>query len=103
MWEAFVRAVIRFWDNRFLREDRDDFYEREISRLHTVINSLTRPQVVVGEVERDEENQPLIRKPIETLLQKRARLERESRAEWNEQLTNARKSTEDLEREVGVS
>lgn len=108
VWESFLRAIIRFWDNRFLREDRDDFYEREISRLHQIINDLTVPKIMTAEVVDDIE-QPLIRKPIETLLQKRTRLERESREKWNEELKTASanrasiKTTEELEREVGVS
>ena len=58
-------------------------------------------------VESNEEFIPVM-KPIESSFQKRARLENESRIEWNRQVEEAKlkrtpKTVEELEKETGVA
>ncbi len=114
MWDAFCRAVIRFFDNRFV-QNWTDADEVEIERLHKIIDKLLNeraPKTVIAEFAEPE--MQVAMKPIETIMQKRARLERESRAEWDKQMSSAlqemnsklsagKETTEELEKSVGVN
>jgi len=113
VWDSFCRALIRFFDNQFIKESPVRFYELEIGRLHQQINLLISPRTVIAEAVEEIEMKPAMN-PIETSWQKRARLENESRIEWNKQIEAARlkiqssasqekQTTEELEKSVGVS
>lgn len=111
VFDSFCRALIRFFDNRFIAKDPDDFYEMEIARLHKLIGNLIQPaaQTVIDTTDNEEH---VAMPPIETTFQKRARLEKESLAKWNESVAEAKakiaetlaqkKSTEELEQSVGI-
>jgi len=121
MFESFVRAFIRFWDNRFHPRDnpielyREEVFElrrrnRELTELvFTTLASSTREDL---EPETETSNDELINlgKPIETSLQKRKRLEHQSLTGWNRMVQEAQeelkkksveiKPTEELEKDV---
>jgi hypothetical protein len=108
--DSFLRAVIRFWDNRFLRDDEVDYLrDRNAELLKIVLQTM--PKTALGiEPETDSIDAEFknLGKPIETTLQRRRRLERDSLTEWNrlveeakeERVSAARKPTEELEAEV---
>ena len=112
--ESFLRAIIRFWDNRFnksdeiywLRERNAELYKFIFSRLES-----NNPTAEEPESEELEELQPLGH-PIETMLSKRRRLENETLVRWTKSVQEAKdelvrqkvnstsKSTSELEEEL---
>ena len=112
VWDSFCRALIRFFDNRFVKESKIDFYQIEISRLHQQINRLLderAPKQIREEV--IDEGPQIAMPPIESSFARRTRLERESREKWEQSVKEAheklqaekrQQSTEELEKSVGV-
>lgn len=119
--ESFIRAVIRFWDNRFRRKDNvTEPFREEISYLRRrndeltsfILNSI-KPITAEGdesELESSEQIQSIGR-PIETSFQRRKRLEQQSLSEWNKLVQEAKdkavkakerevKTTEELEKQI---
>lgn len=119
VWESYLRAVIRFWDNRFHRRDNPiEFYHEEINYLRRrneelqgfILNNIY--ESVEPQVEQTLETEfQTLGKPIETLIQRRKRLESQSLVEWNKLVQEAKnkqaasatsKTTEQLEEDLGV-
>ena len=119
--DSFLRAVIRFWNNRFLPKDNpSEAFREEISYLRRrndelisfILEALLPKTAESNESPAEEEFQSM-GQPIETATQKRKRLERESFANWNRLVQEAKdravqsasgKTTSELELEtLGVN
>lgn len=122
--DSFFRAVIRFWDNRFTRQDPIAkvyfeevlFLRRENEEFRNFILSniavANSSENLTGSDSIDEE---MIGRPVETLAQTRRRLEVESFKKWTILVQKTReaklkaeqedkKPTEEMEKEIlGVS
>ena len=117
VYESFIRAAIRFFDNRFLQDNEVEWYRIELDKLRienqrlvNVIIQMNRPESA-SPVQNDEtEWKPLV--GFETVSQKRRRLERESYNRLQSNIAQAREetsrkaaqamTTEQLEEELGV-
>lgn len=123
--DSFLRAVIRFWNNRFLPKDNPtELFREEISYLRRrnddlvsfILNSIKPNTAEVDEPEIDEEFKS-IGASIETTIKRRRRLEQVSLSQWNKLVQEAKdkavresasvskstKTTEELETELGLS
>lgn len=118
--DSFLRAIIRFWNNRFLPKDNViELYRMEIADLRSrnreltefIFNALS-PRVEPGESESSEDDFQQLGRPIETTLQRRRRLEQESLSNWNKLVQEAKneiqnkattKTTEELEKDLGMN
>ena len=115
IWESFCRALIRFWDNRFVRNEQLNWYQLQIEKLERRIFDLQGELIEIVSPQKPPAEEAIneipiqTRAPIETLFQRRMRLEKESKEEWERQLKEAEskraakaQTTEELEQSVGV-
>ena len=113
-FDSFCRAIIRFWDNRFLPDDEKNYLRLEVdklrldnSKLLSHIIELTSPRIETGEASEPKEFKPvnLFQEPWHM---KQRKLEAESRykaARLKNEASDALnqfKSTEELEAELGI-
>lgn len=115
IWNSFVEAIVRFWNNRFVRGNEEIVYLREeISRLQQenkgLIERLISPNInEVNIREEEKEFQPVTTNRFIPWRERRAMLERKSReaaislAREAEVEVERGKSTEQLEKELGIS
>lgn len=114
IYEAFCRSLIRFFDNRFVKNDEVSYYRMELEKLrqenfkltkHIIDNQIVSREVINPPEEEETEWKPANngytswekkRRELETAsLQKALTLKREAEAELNRA-----KSTEELEAEL---
>jgi len=107
IWESFVRAAIRFFDQRSLRNDQVEYLRMEIEKLQNENRELRdyilRPVNVPEPQDETVDWQPL---GLQSWEQKRRELEAESRKRMVQNafdsavIQNKNKSTEQLEKEL---
>jgi len=56
IWDAFIQAIIRFWDNRFLKNDEIDYLRNELARVNGINQKLIEQMIspVTNNEEKDE-------------------------------------------------
>lgn len=111
--DSLLRAVIRFWDNRFLRSDEVYYLrERNAEFLKFILDRIELNTAESEESKPEIDEQIPAGRPIETTIAHRRRLEQESFNEWNrlvqeaqnkKSAENKNKAIEELEKDLGVS
>jgi hypothetical protein len=112
VFESLCRALIRFFDNRFIRDDDVEWYRMELnqSRIETqkLLDHFVTPKPVTLVTE-DEDYQPITPKKFKSFDQKRKELEQASRMQAMKLADEARsaieksKTTAELEEELGIA
>jgi hypothetical protein len=110
IFESLCRALIRFFDNRFVRDNDVEWYRMELNKAHEETQLLYRqlimPPAVRTEIVEEENFQPLSKSKFQSWSTKRQQLERESYQRAMNLAAEARqniernKTTEELELEL---
>lgn len=110
VFESLCRALIRFFDNRFIRDNDVEWYRMELIRAREETQSLYQqmlvPKTVVAQPLEDEEFKPMQSSKFPTWANKRHQLEQESYKKAQALAAEARvslnrnKTTEELEHEL---
>lgn len=99
VFESLCRALIRFFDNRFIRDNDVEWYRMELNKAHEetqmLYRSLLNPKPVASEVVEEVNYQPINKSKFVSWPSKRQQLERES---YERAMNLAREAKMNIER-----
>ena len=112
MWDSWVRAVIRYWDNKFIRSNEVEYLRSQIelerSRYEKLVHLINAPRVASDDSFETEDEWKPINVGFKPLHVKRQEMEMISRSkafalkQEAEKAIEKNKTTEQLEAELGI-
>jgi len=102
IWESFAYAIIRFWENRFIKNDEVDYLRNELARVNGLyVKLVNQSKEEIKEPDIDLSSLKPIGNKFVPWSIRRQQLERNSIKEHNS-IDKHRNDIEELERELDL-